>query len=278
MLVPKTYGVRKTRSVDMNYGHRFDVESTNPSEESFNDAKSTKKNVNKDKNSITNETIAVYKNHSNEIIRKFDDLSLSQKKPVNNCFRFIGEQKPNSAVEKKCVFEKNDYEQTSGKKYFRGVTKTEIADETKKRNTVQVIMPADSRYDSKGINDSLNLAIKNVKTNVADTVVQIEDEFNHNEIFNDGYDERAQNINYVNKSSPPLQSGYEVVGEVEIFKKCKKCDNVCSLSFNDWNQLSESNKNKLLQKVSLTHISLTQATNNSETTSELLSTSITIYT
>jgi hypothetical protein len=67
MLVPKTYELRKVSSV-MNHSHRFNVMSTKSLE--FKDVKSTKENVNEDKN--TNSATDIYQKNNIKAERETD--------------------------------------------------------------------------------------------------------------------------------------------------------------------------------------------------------------
>ncbi|VVC45949.1 Hypothetical protein CINCED_3A005742 [Cinara cedri] len=210
MISSKMYEVRNTRSGIINSGHRINVASKNPSEESFKDVKSTKQNVNEVKNS-TDEAIDVYENHSSETKRRFDDLSLGRKKLGKN------------------YFWTND-EKSSEDESFRGVTKIEVINETIKKNRIG--------HDSKCANND-NLNCKNVETKL-DTSIQIEEESNSNDDNNSvyDYDDQEKNIKYTKSSrNRPLLRTRESFSDLEIFKKCNICKNISPLSENDWEEI-----------------------------------------
>lgn len=149
-----------------------------------------------------------------------------------------------------------DYRQTCADESYRVITKTKITDdETAKLKNIPVIVPTDIGRHSKDINDdsSGSPCLKS----------------NDNGVLYDR-DSQEQNRNYSNRQpGAPSQGAYGV----EIVKKCNKCDKVYPLTVHEWNEISEHDKNKLLQEIA--HISLTKSadpTNNLESTSQLMST------
>lgn len=245
MLVPKTYEIKKVRSVVMNHSHHLDDVVSTTSSVEFKDGNSAKQNVNNEPGTAK-KTTGVRRNDVNEIVCKIDDLSSSERKLDENDAKIID----GLFTEKKCVSRKiTDCEQKSEKSFT--TLKVEVVNEVRKKNNRHTDIPIDSGYTS----NNTYLSSKND--------IQSKDEQEENCHFYD-YDNQKQYTDYVQNSSKPSLVNIKDVDDVKFIKMCKICHKAWPFDDFSWKNIPKTNRIKVISLIEHTVLNAEEADTISE--------------